>query len=144
MSGLSWWCLSSWWLDLDLLIGFSGGVRSLQLPTYKLWCAWLWCSFCGAFLLTSDAFLSSHLWANQVHHSPSSLGMLGIFLRKRNCASLWSCFLPCPIHSTIPTSIFPMPALLCEAWPLTFILCSFPNHNLREMGGELDPAGLWW
>ena len=25
MSGLSWWCLSSWWLDLDLLIGFSYG-----------------------------------------------------------------------------------------------------------------------
>lgn len=35
----------------------------------------------------------------------------------------------------IPKSVFPMPAHLCEVWPLTFIISYSPNSSLREMGG---------
>lgn len=53
----------------------------------------------------------------------------------RSWASLWTCFLTSPIPSAITRSVFSVPAHLCGAWLLTFIISCHPNSGFREAGG---------
>ena len=164
--------MSLWWLHLDPLIAFSGGVGSLSGLSRQLLCI----SFDvhGHDVLFVDHFYSLLMpflqpplrpirYLLQAHSAcPAFVPLLiepcfriewtltttpvlpeNSLLMMRNCASPWSCFVPCPIHSTV-LSVFPMPPHLCEAQPLTFInLCS-PNNNLREMGGVGRGARSLW